>query len=205
MSHLRQSLNATSTAETLATYDEWADAYNHDVQSEGYIAPQLASDYLVRYLAHTTLAGTTILDAGCGTGLVGQHLADHGAQHIDGIDLSPAMLAVAKQTGAYRNLTVADLGRRLDVESASYDALTCVGTLTQGHVGPEALDEFLRVVKPGGVLAVTVRDSVWAKNGYEEKVKGFIAAGKCRLMTHDFEKHRVAKEVDLVYVVLQVL
>ncbi|OAA80049.1 Methyltransferase domain-containing protein [Akanthomyces lecanii RCEF 1005] len=208
MSHLQQSLSASSVAETLATYDEWAGAYDADVQSQGYIAPELASEYVARYLSSSgaSMADARILDAGCGTGLVGQHLARRGARHIDGVDLSPRMLDVARQhAGVYKALTAADLGQRLDVASGSYNVLTCVGTLTQGHVGPDALDELRRVVKAGGIMVVTVRDSVWRRNGYEDKVKSLIVEGKARLMTDDFEVRRVAKDVDLVYVTLQVL
>lgn len=206
MSHLQQSLSASSVAETLATYDEWAAAYDADVESEGYIAPELASDYVLKHLSGISMADARVLDAGCGTGLVGRHLARRGARHIDGVDLSPGMLDVARRlAGVYEELTTADLAQRLDIASGSYDALTCVGTLTQGHVGPDALDELRRVVKAGGIMVVTVRDSVWRRNGYEDKVKSFIDEGKVRLMTDDFEVRRVAKDVDLVYVTLQVL
>ncbi|KAJ6787390.1 hypothetical protein PWT90_08604 [Aphanocladium album] len=204
MTHLQQSLNCSSVAETLATYDQWAGAYNKDVESECYIAPQLASDYVLKYLTATDIGDARILDAGCGTGLVGQHLAKRGARHIDGVDLSPGMLAIARKTGAYQDLRTADLSRRLDIDSAVYDVVTCVGTLTQGHVGPGALDEFLRVAKPGGILVVTVRATVWEGNGYEDKVKSLIDTAKVRLVT-GLEVHRAARDVDLVYAALQLL
>jgi len=54
-----------------------------------------------------------ILDAGCGTGLVGVALAERGARSIDGVDLSPGMIAKAKETGVYRRLAPADLSRPL--------------------------------------------------------------------------------------------
>ncbi|KAJ3472332.1 hypothetical protein NLG97_g11080 [Lecanicillium saksenae] len=203
MTHLQQSLNSSSVAETLATYDQWADTYNQDVESEGYTAPQLASDYVSKYLNAAAIASARILDAGCGTGLVGQHLAKRGARRIDGVDLSPGMLEVARKTGAYESLTTGDLSQWLDVDSAVYDALTCVGTLTQGHLGPGALDQLLRVVKPGGLVVATVRDTVWEMNGYKEKVKTFIADGRAHLVTDDFCVHRVAKDVNLIYVVLR--
>lgn len=206
MSHLQQSLNASSVGETLATYERWATTYNQDLESEGYAAPQVAAEYVSKYLSNASISDVRILDAGCGTGLVGQHLAKLGARHIDGLDLSPGMLQVAQDTGVYESLKVADLSKELDIASQSYDVLTCVGTLTQGHVGPEALDEFVRAVRPGGVVIASVRDSVWEKNGYKSKVEGFIAGGKVRLLTDGFETRRVAaKEVDLVYVVVEIL
>ncbi|OAA71336.1 Methyltransferase type 11 [Cordyceps fumosorosea ARSEF 2679] len=205
MSHLQQSLHSSSVAETLATYETWAATYDRDVASEDYTAPALAAEYVARDLGSAQrLASARILDAGCGTGLVGQQLARRGALRVDGVDLSPAMLAAARRTGAYAELKTADLSGPLELPTGSYDVLTCVGTLTQGHVGPGALDEMLRVVRKGGLLVVTVRESVWRENGYEEKVREILARGRARLMTDDFEVRRVAKDVDLVYVVLQV-
>ena len=46
----------------------------------------------------------TIVDAGCGTGLIGVELARHGYRTIDGVDLSPAMVERARQRNVYRDL-----------------------------------------------------------------------------------------------------
>lgn len=32
-----------------------------------------------------------------------------------------------------------------------------VGTFTHGHVGPEAIHEVVRIVRPGGVIALGIR------------------------------------------------
>lgn len=205
MSNLQKSLNATSVTETLATYDRWAAAYNRDVEAESYVAPQIATDYVVRYLKATDIFRARILDAGCGTGLVGEHLANCGARHIEGIDISTGMLEVAEKTGAYMKLAKADLCQALDTPSNSYDVLTCVGTLTQGHVGPGAMGEFIRVVKQGGILVITVRSTVWEANGYRETLEGFIREGAVRLLTDSYEMRRIANDVDLVYLPLEVL
>ena len=55
------------------------------------------------------------------------------------------MLERARATGAYRSLEPADLTRPLPTPADAYDAVVCVGTLTHGHVGPEALAEFVRI------------------------------------------------------------
>src|SRR5579875_3630878 len=97
--HLERAYALTDTDEARALYDEWAESYDADLTdaSQGYVAPTVAAQTVAR------VAGVDgeILDAGCGTGLVGVALTDLGARTIDGVDLSPGMLEQAKATGAY--------------------------------------------------------------------------------------------------------
>ena len=58
-----------------------------------------------------------------------------GAKPSMVLTLSPAMLTVANQTAAYRNLAQADLTRR--IEKSRRKRMTCVGTFPPGHVGPD--------------------------------------------------------------------
>ncbi|KAF4446730.1 hypothetical protein F53441_9664 [Fusarium austroafricanum] len=182
MAQLERSLKSTSLSETLKTYDEWAKNYNKDVEKEEYVAPQIAAEHLVKCLGSENIEKAKILDAGCGTGLVGEALTKLGAKNLDGIDLSPGMLEVAQRTGMYQSLNVANLAERLDIPSQTYDAVICVGTMTEGHVGPEAFDEFVRVTKAGGFIVSTIRESVWKVKGYEDTVDAFVDAGKVKLV-----------------------
>ncbi|KAM5385533.1 hypothetical protein ACJZ2D_000732 [Fusarium nematophilum] len=204
MSDLQRSLNSSSVAETLATYENWAETYNCDVNKEEYTAPELAAGYLLKHLGNLRIQNAKILDAGCGTGLVGEHIAKHGARQIDGIDLSPGMLEVARRTDAYQALNTADLSRRLEILDQSYDAVVCVGTMTQGHVGPGAFDEFVRIVKRGGLIISTVRQSVWHKNGYESKVEALVKEGRVKMVGDEFEVNKIGVDVHAVFVILQV-
>lgn len=97
---------------------------------------------------------------------------------------------------------MADLSQTLEIPSQSYDVVVCVGTLTQGHVGPGAFDEFFRVVKPGGFIVATVRESVWKKNGYEAKVKALDMDGEVKLLDDKLEV--IGTNVRAAFVILQV-
>jgi len=56
-------------------YDQWAKDYDADLDKEfGWLGPQRAIEFLVRYVPKEA----RILDAGAGTGLVGELLAKHG-------------------------------------------------------------------------------------------------------------------------------
>lgn len=156
-----------SEADAVAFYDRWADEYDAQVeQGLRYIAPGLLSDALAR---HQGALDEAVLDVGCGTGLAGACLADRGFSLVDGIDLSAAMLAKAGEKGVYRKLIEADLNAPLPFEDGAYAALVSTGTFTRGHVGPEPLDELMRIVKPGGVFACTVHGEVWESQGFSDK------------------------------------
>jgi predicted TPR repeat methyltransferase len=162
-------------------YDEWAERYDDDtVAGLGYVGPAVAAAKLAE-LARPEL----VLDAGCGTGLVGMELAKRIDVTLDGVDLSPGMLDRARARGIYRNLTRADLTQPLDVADDTYDAVICVGTLTEGHVGPEALVELVRVVRSGGHVVAPVLDRVWESGGYRAQVDELAASGVVALREAD--------------------
>ncbi|KAK1720234.1 hypothetical protein CaCOL14_001388 [Colletotrichum acutatum] len=189
---IERALNLTSIAETQSLYDEWAENYNRDLldADQDYVAPVLASEHVIKYVGPSAVATSKILDAGCGTGLVGVNLARLGATQIDGIDLSQGMLKVAQRSGAYQSLSTTDLSKPLTQASDYYDVVVCVGTMTEGHVGPEAFDEFVRIVRPGGFVVATVYETVWEKNGYKEKVISLDRLESVKLLSDQLEDYR---------------
>ncbi|KAM0211909.1 hypothetical protein ACHAPQ_004181 [Fusarium lateritium] len=203
MSQLERSLKSTSLSETLMTYDEWAKTYNQDVEKEEYVAPQLAAEKLLNHLGSANIVDAKVLDAGCGTGLVGEALMKLGAKNVDGIDISPGMLEVAERTGVYESLSVGNLAETLDIPSGIYDAVICVGTMTEGHVGPEAFDEFVRVTKSGGFIVATIRESVWKPKGYQDKVTSLTQGGRVKLVSNQLEPQRIGAAVYAYFVILQ--
>jgi SAM-dependent methyltransferase len=102
--------------------------------------------------------GNTIeaLDLGCGTGFLSLELASRG-HRVTGVDFAPSMLARAEHKAAERGLTVrfeqAD-AEQLPFAPASFDLAISRHVLwTLPH--PEAaIDEWIRVLRPGGRLVV---------------------------------------------------
>src|SRR3954451_512576 len=96
--------------EVASRYDAWAEAYDADLASWSYRAPDVVAGTV---LARLPRAGS-VLDVGCGTGLVGRTLRGGGfTGDLRGLDISQASLDVARVTGAYDALEVADLQQRL--------------------------------------------------------------------------------------------
>ena len=68
-------------------YDTWAQDYEQDLDHAfGYVGPEPAVDVLVNYVS----SEAKILDAGAGTGLVGEILHQRGYAHVEAMDMSTA-------------------------------------------------------------------------------------------------------------------
>lgn len=174
--YLAQARACGSVQDCMSLYDKWAATYNDEVmdKAQEYVAPNIVAQVALR--ASDNFAQSAILDAGCGTGLVGQALGLAGANIIDGLDLSPAMLKIAKETGVYRNLSQADLTQGVQKEDGIYDLVTCVGTFTNGHVGPDpAIREFVRLTKKHGTIIITVLEEFWETANFSAEIEKLVA------------------------------
>jgi predicted TPR repeat methyltransferase len=160
---LRAIYAATDTAELQQRYDAWATEYDADLESLSYRAPKAGAEQCHR------VAGpqATVLDAGCGTGLVGARLAELGVGHLVGFDLSAEMLRCAGERGVYAELVQGSLLAPLPFHAQRFDAVVSVGTFTFGHVGPEALPHLPAVVRPDGFVVMTFRDDVMSEMGFD--------------------------------------
>ena len=157
-------LHAADLDELEGIYKNWASDYESDVINlAGYVGHLITSELLLNYLRNTE---STVLDAGCGTGLVGEILYKNNFRNIDGVDFSKEMLNIANQKNIYQSLKLVDLTKKLDYENNSFDAVICAGTFTCGHVGPEALREMVRITKQDGYICFTVRKQEWEASPY---------------------------------------
>ena len=102
---------------------------------------------------HAGLAGKTVLDVGCGGGILSESMAGMGA-NVTGIDLSDKALQVAqlhllesgRQVG-YRNIAVEDLAAE---QPARYDVVTCLEMLEHVPNPHSVIASCAKLVKPGG-------------------------------------------------------
>jgi predicted TPR repeat methyltransferase len=162
-------------------YKKWAADYDHQMLDQlGYSSPTKIAQQLSEQLPDTE---ASVFDVGCGTGLTCVFLAEKGYSNLDGIDLSPDMVGVARERGIYRQLLVGDVNLRLERDDASYDAVISSGTFTHGHVGPEPLEEIFRILKPGGILACTVHQDLWESMGFKAKFEALVEQGTAQLIS----------------------
>jgi predicted TPR repeat methyltransferase len=170
---LERVYSARSTRELAESYDEWAGEYERDMLVLGYTIPAVAAGFAGRYVPPEG----RVLDAGVGTGILGDVLRVLEYRDLTGIDLSKGMLERAREKGAYRELHRMVLGERLGFDDSAFDAVVSVGVFTEGHAPPESFDELVRVVKPGGWLVFSVRADVYENGGFQEKQAALEEAG----------------------------
>ncbi len=148
-------------------YDEWASGYDEDLASWSYRAPQVVAETVT---TRHPEAGS-VLDVGCGTGLVGRALrAREFTGQIVGLDVSQASLEIARRFGVYDSVELADLQQPLSVEDDSFDAVVCVGVMTYLPEVEVVWRELARVVRPGGLVVVTQREDLWHARGCQAVV-----------------------------------
>ncbi|MBT8009601.1 MAG: class I SAM-dependent methyltransferase, partial [Gammaproteobacteria bacterium] len=150
ISTIYQTLHAADSEELEGIYKKWASNYDHDVvELAGYVGHLITSSLLISKLKNKK---AKILDAGCGTGLVGEILFENNYKNIEGVDFSQEMLDKAIQKQVYQSLRLVDLTKNLNFEDNLFDAIICAGTFTCGHVGPQVLLEMVRITKKGGYI-----------------------------------------------------
>ena len=155
--------------EILGYYRNWTEnnKYNQDMVDMNYTAPKETVSILIKYAFQKDIK---ILDAGCGTGLVGIELKKHNYSNIDGVDFSQNMLDLVPKD-IYKNLSKFDLNKPLKYKNNTYDVVICVGTFTYGHVKAHALDEFIRIIKKKGLICFTINEGIYEKYGFDKKIK----------------------------------
>jgi predicted TPR repeat methyltransferase len=176
---LEQAYAAKSNAELRALYDAWAARYDQDLQAFGYSYPPAIAGLVGRYVRERD---APILDAGAGTGIVGEVLAILGYTRLTGIDLSDGMLAIARAKGVYAELRNQTLGQRLEFADHSFAAVVSAGVLISGHAPPSCFDELIRITRPGGHLIFTLSLPAYEQGGFRPKLDALSAAGRWRAL-----------------------
>ena len=111
-------------------------------------------------LDKASFAGKKCLDAGCGGGRTSIALAQLGAASVVGVDLGAQGLADARQRAARRGLANVRFEQgsllELPLPDGELDLVWCAGVLMITADENRALDELLRVLRPGGNLYLLV-------------------------------------------------
>lgn len=154
--------DAKSRQDIAQLYDKWSTTYDGEMARLGYRHPAICLALMSRYVAKGSVP---LLDAGAGTGLVGEWLRIVGYPEVEALDISEGMLAVAAKKNIYAKLHRLALGEPLPFPDHYFRGIVSAGVFTTGHVGAEAMDELIRVTASGGAIVLTVKETLWY-NGF---------------------------------------
>jgi len=193
ISTIYDTLHAADLVELEHIYKNWAKKYEDDVINlAGYVGHLITSELLLSYLSNTQ---AKILDAGCGTGLVGEILNKNSFQNLIGVDFSQEMLNIAMQKNVYQSLELVDLTKKIDYEDNLFDAVICAGTFTCGHVGPDALREMVRITKQSGYICFTVRKQEWEASPYMQIISDLEDSQAWQMIEHTTKEYNLKEGV----------
>ena len=203
ISTIYQTLHAADSEELEGIYKKWASNYDYDVvELAGYVGHLITSSLLISKLKNKK---AKILDAGCGTGLVGEILFENNYKNIEGVDFSQEMLDKAIQKQVYQSLRLVDLTKNLDYEDNLFDSIICAGTFTCGHIGPKVLLEMVRITKKGGYICFTVRKQEWEASPYKEIINKLENSNLWHQVVHKTREYNVKEGVTCQLCLYQVI
>lgn len=141
-----------------STSDYWQAIYESD-------APKTYAAYRLRQQHQFALAFVRshshiqqVLELGCGAGLLAMDFAEAG-YNVTAVDIAPKMIERAQAMAKARQVEVdwrVDKAETLPDADGRYDAVIALGLLSNIPKLDAALAEMWRVVRPGGVLVVTM-------------------------------------------------
>ena len=147
--------------------------YDQDMLDWNYTTPKEGAELLAEFVEDRS---APILDAGCGTGLVGTALKELGYTNIIGADFSQSMLdGCPKDT--YKDLKFCDLNDDLPFDARSFSAVISIGTFTFGHLELDTLDRFCAVAKQGAPVIGTCNVLQWKEIPIQTKLFDLDSSG----------------------------
>jgi predicted TPR repeat methyltransferase len=120
------------------------------------IAPRILRELAALVMPTAENHSLRTLDLGCGTGLAGVEFQDL-ASVLDGVDLSPAMIAKAHDRAIYRGLQVGDIENLADLREG-YDLVLAADTLVYLGELEAVFDSVGAVLVPDGLFLFTVEE-----------------------------------------------
>lgn len=176
---LAEAFRDKSVGETRELYNDWACSYERENLVKGYRTPWMGAAMMARHLP----AGSgPILDAGCGTGLVGEALNVLGYDPVIGCDLSQGMLDHAAERGGYADLVTQDMTQRFRWDDDHFAGFTCIGCFAPAHAPAESLREMVRVTRPGGVGVFSLLDVNLDAREFGPVIRDLTESGSWRII-----------------------
>jgi predicted TPR repeat methyltransferase len=195
-------LLAKTPEELEAAYDKWATFYDEDVSNISGLP--IFGHSAVKVLQKSCLPSKypKLLDFGCGTGIAGPLLHEIGWNGksdtvLHGCDLSQGMLDVSSSRGCYSTL-IKSTFECSGAQHGLYDVIHASGIFAPGQAPPETFNEFVRLLKPGGMAFFTVRTGYYdgpEGSNHKNRLEGLCEQGKWQLASKSEEEYLPKEDV----------
>ena len=143
-----------------------------------------------------------VLDLGCGNGMSGEAVAEHGVARLVGVDIVPEArdAAFRDRPGLYDNYYVLDLGdlggdERADLEAWSFDCLLTVAALGFGDIPARVLAQGFELVSDRAWIAFNIKESFLDPSddsGFSRMVRELVFSDYMQLHHMERYRHRLA-------------
>lgn len=136
----------------IANWDDFAAEWDDDPAARAYASA--AYESLVALLAerNMSLADVRVLDFGCGTGLLAEHLVAAGVASIDAIDTSPAMLDVLEDKRLRAGWDHVRTSQQLPAAPEGYDLVVCSSVCSFLPDYPGTVEQLVAPLVAGGAF-----------------------------------------------------
>jgi predicted TPR repeat methyltransferase len=155
-----------------------------------------------------------VLDLGAGNGMVGEQLAEMGAEEIVGVDIieEAAQAAERDRPGVYDDYHVLDLTdlsepQREELRSRKLNCLTSVAALGFGDIPPAAFAEAFSLVEDGGPVGFSIKEEMLSgedSSGFSRLIDEAIGDGALELKAERRYRHRLSLSGEPLYYVAMV-
>jgi len=190
--HLNHSYQLDSIDDTQDFYSDWAKTYDAEIIDNGYASPQRCADALAKYCDNKSIK---LLDIGCGTGLSGKILTETGFTQIDGCDINPEMLAIAKSRGVYQNTWLSKVDKPFPFETGKYDAISAIGVIGAGAAPLSLFHDTLEILNQGCLFVFSFNDHTLEDLSYENAVKSGIKNKQFELLFKKYGDHLPGRNI----------
>lgn len=177
--HMGNAIKNSSTIERAnddylqSIFDVFAKDFDSVLQSLDYQTPEQIFGFLSEIYGKNTHKNLRILDAGCGTGLCGKYLKNYAGFHsLEGVDLSPKMLEVAKQKQIYNKLSCAELGAYLSQHKDAYDLIVSADVFTYFGDLKALFEKLDSSLKKGGRVIFSISENALNNQDYFLHISG---------------------------------
>lgn len=162
-------------------YDDSASQYDDYVNQVKYVLHlKVAAEYVMN-----VSSWGRVLDIGCGTGCLGQAISNIlPSMQIEGVDISPEMLRIAKEKQnsvlnrpSYKNLFLHDVTKDWSFTDTRYDALVSSGVFTSGHLMPKDILPSLKLLLGRGLFVSSIKKNHYEEYGFKQVIQQLFDDG----------------------------